>query len=85
MRNVDVKKAYSIIKNKNIGKRCIECKDYGAFFGFVFVSHKWDGTAFGGACDTVDKKTGAISTFSPFMDFELFDKAMPIALSALTD
>lgn len=82
---MDVKKAYAIaIKGKH-GSKCVECCDFGDFYGFVFAPDKWDGGPFGGAYDTVDKKTGAISAFNPVTDFDLFDKATPIALSALTD
>ena len=81
---MDAKKAYAVIKQRNSGKKCIECKDYGDLFGFVFVPQDLpDGEVFGGACDTVDKKTGAISTFSPFMNFALFDRAKTVDLSAL--
>lgn len=77
------KDAYKIIKKSNQGRKCLGCSDFGDFYGFIFAPDGWDGGPFGGAYDTVDKKSGKTSTFNPVMDFALFSKAKPVELSTL--
>ena len=77
--------AYKAIKERNKGAVCIECQDFGDFYGFVFVPKGTPkGEAIGGAYDTVDKKTGKISTYNPITNLALLDKAVPVDLATLS-
>lgn len=81
---VDAKSAYKKLKklpNKNF---LVECSDFGKFYGFVFSKHKPSpDEPFGSAYDCIDKETGEHFPFSPFDDFDLFDKAIPVSIEEL--
>lgn len=81
---MDAKQAYQIIKKHHPNEVCIICTDFGDFFGFNFVPPEavsWGD--FGGACDTVDKKTGEISVFNPIINLSLLDNAKIIDPASL--
>ena len=64
-------------KVKESSKELIECCDFGEFYGFIFGS---SGESIGTAYICVNKNTGEVFSFSPFDDFELFDKGVQISV-----
>lgn len=71
-----VKEAYKIIKPKYADKKLLECLEFNNFFAFLFAEN--DEETVGGGYDTVDKRTGNVSTFNPTEDFDSFFKAKQI-------
>jgi len=71
--------------------RLSSCRDYGEFWGFCFVPalgknllKELNGGI--GECDiTVNKKTGAIGYFIPPMDFDLWNKAVPVPIEQFSE
>ncbi|GBU21523.1 hypothetical protein R80B4_01416 [Fibrobacteres bacterium R8-0-B4] len=62
-------------------KRLAGCRDYGEFWGFCFVpplDEKLLKELNGGCDTTVNKKTGKIGYFNVIMDFDLFEKSIPL-------
>ena len=78
------------LKAKSYGEkygltRLSSCRDYGDFWGFHFaLPLKKEGG--GGFADiTINKKTGEKSSFCPPMDFDLWDKAIPIPIEQFAE
>ena len=76
------------LKAKNDGEksgltRLVDCRDYGEFWGFCFVfpTKKLDGIG----DITINKKTGEKSYFIPPMDFDLFEKSIPISIEQFAE
>jgi len=84
--NMTLQEAYLKAKNERekIGfTRLISCRDYGDFWGFMFVPPRKYGD--GIADITINKKTGEKSNFIPPMDLDLAEKAVPIPIEQLTE
>ena len=64
--------------------RLSSCRDYGEFWGFHFI-HPTEKMGDGFADTTINKKTGDLSYFSPPMDFDLWDKAIPIPIEQFAE
>jgi hypothetical protein len=63
----------------------IACKDYGDLWGFSFSPYEPHIRVGGGYDVTVNKKTGELGKYNPFVDgFDLLDKAKAIPLKELT-
>lgn len=85
--------AYTKAKDKAKRKGRVlftSCRDYGAFWGFMFMPPTYDPndrlTWVSGEADiTVNKNTGAIGEFVPIMDLDLFDKAVSIPVELFTE
>jgi len=62
----------------------LSCADYGDFWGFAFSPYP-PGTIVGGGYDvTVNKKSGALGKYNPFIDgFDLWNKAKDVPLKLL--
>jgi len=63
--------------------RLLSCRDYGEFWGFYFTfpTKNPDGIA----DITINKKTGEKSNFIPPMDFDLWDRAVPIPIEQFAE
>ena len=70
------KEAYRLIE-KGSGE-LIECCDFGKFFGFIFGEKDHD---FATAYWCIDKETRKQFGFSPFDDFDVYDKGVQIPVS----
>jgi len=68
--------------------RLVDCRDYGEFWGFGFVP-QIDASLLkelnGSADITVNKKTGELSYFNPIMDFDLFERSIPISIEQFAE
>jgi len=68
--------------------RLSSCRDYGTFWGFLFVPPIDENLLkdLNGLVDiTINKKTGEISYFNPIMDFDLFEKATLIPIEQFAE
>jgi len=64
------------------------CRDYGTFWGFLFVPPLDENLLkdLNGLVDvTVNKNTGEISYFNPIMDLDLFEKATPVPIEQFAE
>jgi len=76
------------LKAKSAGEkagrtRLVACRDYGDFWGFLFIfpTKKVDGIG----DITINKNTGEKSSFIPPMDFDLFEKSIPIPIDQFAE
>jgi hypothetical protein len=68
----------------DINTRLDSCRDFGDFWGFMFVPSigvAGDGIGY----YTINKKTGEKSTFIPPMDFDLWDKSISIPIEQFAE
>lgn len=81
---MEVREAYNIMKSEYPNKKLIECLEFDDFFAFCLVDRTvQDGDLIGGAYDTVDRKTGGISSFNPIQNLAAFMEAKIIDISTL--
>jgi len=64
--------------------RLHSCSDYGDFWGFYFV-HPTEEMGDGMGDITINKKNGAVGYFTPIMDLDLSEKAIPIPIEQFTE
>ncbi|MDR2592725.1 MAG: hypothetical protein LBC59_07960 [Chitinispirillales bacterium] len=78
------------LKAKSYGEkygrtRLVDCRDYGDFWGFDFVSPMYKKGDNGNADITINKKTGEKSSFNPIMDLDLAEKSTPIPIEQFAE
>lgn len=76
------KEAYQIVKKAFPKNPCLDCWDYGKFYGFSVAPEGYDidhDLGFGGGITTVIKETGERGTFNPVIDgFDLLRNAVEV-------
>jgi len=84
---ITLHEAYLKAKNERAKKgftRLNSCRDYGDFWGFMFIPP--EKKAGDGLSDiTVNKKTGTIGYFIPPMDLDLAKRAVPIPIEQFAE
>jgi len=68
----------------DINTRLDSCRDFGEFWGFMFIPSTGDpGDGIG--YYTINKKTGEKSNFYPTMDFDLFERSIPVSIEQFAE
>ena len=90
---ITLHEAYLKAKNERAKKgftRLNSCRDYGDFWGFMFMPPENNPNdplkALNGIGDiTINKKTGEVGSFHVVMDFDLAERAIPISIEQFAE
>lgn len=80
------KQAFEIAKKvAGTDSELMQCDEFDRFYGFIFSPNgtKKADEPFGGAYITVGKATGSTGSFSPYDDFDIFDRKKTIDIKNL--
>ena len=77
------KEAAEILKSKYKDKSIVECLVFADFFAFAMTDKGKEAEDRAGGYDTVNKKTGIISTFNPIEDMSAYMSAVLIDINTL--
>ena len=77
------KKAAEILKSKYNNKSIVECLEFADFFAFALTDKGKEKELRGGGYNTVNKKTGIISTFNPIQNMSAYMAAKLIDINTL--
>ena len=81
--DMTAKEASQILKSKYKDMSIVEYLNFVDFFAFALIANGKETESFAGGYDTVDKKTGSISTFNPTEDMASYMSADSIDINTL--
>ena len=73
-----IEEALKIIKNNFPEMEIIECLEFPEFYAFAIIGKGAEHRDFGGGYNTVSKRDGSLSTFTPTADIQLFMSAKSV-------
>lgn len=69
---LSVQDAYSVIEKIKPDCKLLECLEFEDFYAYFMVPKTYNGDGVAGAYDTVNKKTGLVSSFVPTENLKLY-------------